>query len=210
MSLPLLMTAGLLAAPIPVPARQLGPTDYPTYYLGAERSAAAFMEIIVDPNGKVAQCREIKTFGDEKFAHEICALLNSRGWRAAVDENGEPTYGLVRTFIRMFIPETRQGDAIARLTQLPDLRLTVNRLPAAVADHLDVEISLKVDASGTVTNCEPRPDPTIPEKFAAVACLQANQLKFGSVLFKNVPLPGFVIEQRVRFEKASAAAETPH
>ena len=209
MGLSVLITAGVLAAPLPVPTRQAGPADYPTRYLQAERSAAAIIEIIIDPDGRIAQCREIEAFGDVKFAHEFCTLQKSSRWRAAVDESGKPTYGLVRTLFRMFIPNSPQGDEIARLAQLPELELTVNRLPAAADDHLDIKISLQVDASGTVTNCEPRPDQAVPRNFAAEACAQANQLKFGIVRLGNTPLPGFVIEQKVRFVKQSTTDKTP-
>lgn len=203
-----MLAAGLLAAPLPNPNMQIGPSNYPANYLRDEKSAAAVIEIIVTPDGKVAKCRELKTFGDEKFSNELCKLQNSRAWRRALDENGQPIYGVVRTLFRMFVPGTQQGNYIAHLAQEPDVELTVNRLPTPIANYLDVRVSLKVDASGVVTNCEARAEPAISANYARIACVQAHQLKFDRVLVEGVALPGFVIEQKVRFMAENSAAAT--
>lgn len=99
------------------------------------------------------------------------------------------------------IAGTKQGDDVARLSQSPDLEFAVNTLPSPATEHLDVKVSLKVDASGQVTHCAPRRKPEVPARFSDLACVQARQLKFETVLFGKNPFSGFGIEQKIRFSK---------
>jgi hypothetical protein len=108
----------------------------------------------------------------------------------------------------MFVPDSPQGDYVAGLAQKSDLELTVNRLPVSTADHLDVKVSLLVDASGSVTDCQVRPEPVIPANFAGIACVQARLLKFGGISLGSNSLPAFVIEQTVSFVTISSSEST--
>lgn len=204
-----LLAAGLLAAPLPDPSKQAVVSDYPAHYLAADKSAAAILEIIVAPDGKIAQCRVLKTFGHERFAQEMCAFQKPRSWRGAVDQNGRPAFGVIRTIFKMFAPDTKQGNSIRDLVQLPDIVLTVNKMPDDFKHHLDVNVSLQIDASGNAIHCEPRADPGVPEKFSSIACSQARIPKFEPVALKGGRLEGYIIEQKVRFLRDTEAAPPP-
>ena len=197
MSFLMIMAATAISAPLPIKAK---PAQYPTEFLAAEKSAAAVLELVISPEGKIVQCRMLETHGDEQFAQRLCRLQNPRSWAAATDEHNAPAFGVVRNLSRMFVPETPEGDKIAKLAPLPDLELSVSALPASVQSRLDAKVSLWVDATGSVTQCEPRPEQIVPSVYLKLACEQARSLiRLGGVLLEGKPIPGFAIEQTIRF-----------
>lgn len=200
MSFLTLAAAAALSAPLPVTTSQRRPAKFPSEFAAAGKSAAAIIELVVAPQGKVVQCRILQTYGDESFARKFCRYVNVRYWASARDGNEAPVYGVVKTLLRMTLPGTPQGDELADLTQGPDLELDVSELPKAANEALDVKVSLWVDASGSATQCEPRPEQNVPAVYLKLACEQARSLiKFDSVTIQGKPLPGFAIEQKIRF-----------
>lgn len=197
MSFLMMVAATAVSAPLPTNAK---PVPYPTEFLAESKSASAVAELVISPKGKIVQCRLLETHGDAQFAQQLCRLQTPYGWTAATDAQGAPAFGVVRTLFRMYVPETRQGDDIAKLVLLPDLELSVSALPASARDHLDAKVSLWVDAAGSVTQCDPRPEQSVPAVYLKLACKQAQSLiKVDGVLLEGKPLPGFAIEQTIRF-----------
>jgi len=200
MSFLLVLSATALSAPLPIKGRQLGPAQYPSEFVAANKSAAAILELIISPEGKIVQCHPLQTHGDEQFAQRLCGLQNSKSWSAARDADNAPAFGLVRVLFRMFVPGTEQGDVIAQLAQQPDMELNVSKLPSSTQGYLDAKVSLWVNLAGNVIQCEPRPEQTVPTVYLKLACEQARSLiKFDSVTLEGKPLPSFAIEQWVRF-----------
>jgi hypothetical protein len=106
----------------------------------------------------------------------------------------------VRTIIRMFIPDTRQGDEIMALGQGPDLEVAVVGLPDKIVQPFEVKVSALVDDKGAVTACEPRPD------TKALGSLACERVRLLTVPPPTTQLPRFATELRVHFIRAGAQA----
>lgn len=90
-------------------------TYYPSPALRKDQSAAALLELTVDPEGKRIGCETLAIFGDEDLAKDICKLQARAEIGAARDSNGNPAYGVLRVFVRYSIIQTEKGREIYRL-----------------------------------------------------------------------------------------------
>lgn len=203
-----ILAASLLAAPTPLTGKRVKPSDYPQRHIQDEKSAAAIVEIVVAPDGTDSRCTVLMTFGDEEFAREMCAFQNPHSWRPAVDSDGRPTYGIVRTVVAMFLPDTPQGDAVSRIRMKPDLELVVDKLPDTAKERLNVAVSVQSDASGKVIGCEPENKRKVPIAYRTLACERARQLSLGNVSVDGVALQSFVMSLNVLFVAAKPIAAT--
>lgn len=95
-----------------------------------------------------------------------------------------------------------------RMSQNPDIEFTVQHLPAGISSPVDVKVELKVNESGAVLACQPSFDAEIPTNLAKTACDQAMGLAIGPVSGRAGRLPGFIIEQKVRFVAAQTVPAT--
>ena len=200
MPIPLFLAAAALSAPLPIEGSLPGTNDYPTEALTKEISAAAFVELVVTPQGKVASCKLLASSGDGKLADAMCGLTKRRKWAAATGPDGLPAYGVVRTLLRFFIPKTAVGDQIGAMVQSPDVEVTVNHLPVNGAKFYDAKISLLVGRNGSVGACEPRIAIAAAQPvLAKFGCEQAKTMHFTVPTIAGEPLSAFVIEQKIRF-----------
>lgn len=113
------MTA-VLTLPQMVPIQD----HYPSTALRKDQSAAALLEMTVDPEGGLVDCITLATFGDEDLAEDICKLQSNAELTAARDAQGNAAYGVLRVLIRYSIIQTEDGRDIYRL-QAPGYTHTV-------------------------------------------------------------------------------------
>lgn len=196
MTVSLAIAASLLSAPVQTGDQGI---TYPTDALAKEKSAAARIELLITPQGKIDSCRVLSVMGDDKFGRTFCQLTRSQRWQAAKDVQGLPIYGVVRSLIRMFVPSTLIGDQVRALSQVPDLDLTVIKLPSSSINYFDAKVSVLVDGTGAAQACQPSAAALTQPSFAKIACEQARTLHFATPIAKTVALKAFVIEQTVRF-----------
>lgn len=154
--------------------------DYPQSALRAEKSAAAFVEILIDPEGKVMSCVKLQSFEDEQLASQICAIEKRRRWQPATMSDGSAAYALVRRLEKFWLPATRAGDVIARLVEKPDIEFMVTQLPSGQRSA-EVKIVVAVDEGGAVVDCAPAAETKAPV-LADLACKNRAQLPADIVL----------------------------
>jgi hypothetical protein len=102
---------GLLSAPEMLP----GEIQYPSMAIRRNQSAAALMDVVIDPQGVPVGCQTLETFGDEKLADEICDMQGALRYKPATNDAGEPSYGIARLLIKLSIVGTKQGDWVNEL-----------------------------------------------------------------------------------------------
>jgi hypothetical protein len=164
--------AAAVAAPAPAaqnaPPRQaqaadpdqlLDPEDYPQFALVRDLSAAAPVELFISPQGHAMDCNAAKGWGDAQLAETMCDILLHKHLTPARLADGTPAYSVVRGLARLFIPGTRDGDAILRLEPPADLELEAPHLPGGLA-RTPVNLLLTVAPAGTVADCAPGKDET--------------------------------------------------
>ncbi len=203
-----ILAAALMIAPQPNLRMQIRPEQYPRAHLAAGHSAAAVLEFVVSPTGKIENCRVLSFEGNEGLAHEMCRLQLPHSWRAANGERGEPAYGVVRILIKMTIPGTPDGDRLFRFSQAPEFEITVKNLPRGVVSPIEVKVELKVNGEGTVLACRPNMEDEKLPALGKVACDQAMDAKIAPASNRSGVLDSFIIEQRVRFKLADETDST--
>lgn len=118
------MMIELMAAMLALPQMVPNQIDYPSSALRRNQSAAALLELIVDPEGGLVDCITRATFGDEDLAEDICKLQSNAELTAARDAQGNAAYGVLRVLITYSIIQTEDGRDIHRL-QAPGYTYTV-------------------------------------------------------------------------------------
>lgn len=123
--------------------------DYPEAAAEQNRSAAALIDLVFDPQGKVIHCDTVQRFGSRELADQICPIALTKRMPGP---NSSGKGFAERALVSFFLPETPDGLAISKLRQPPDFVLTVNQLPNDQRS-LTVDVSLTVDQNGQVTDC---------------------------------------------------------
>lgn len=192
--MPFMLTMALALAG-PDLERVLSRKGYPTGSVQGGRSAAALVRLLIDPNGVVVRCETVATVGYGSLAREVCGRAHHRKVHPAVDANGNPAWSQATTMAQFYAPGSPEADDVARSGPIPDVQLTVSRLPRTAggvtnqsdANQSDVRVVVAVDEQGKAVDCaiDPRPPYGTNPKLAAVVC--ANRAMLGT---KPVSDPG--------------------
>ena len=138
---------------VPSPSSAVRLHDYPQWALRKGASAGSTNRVMVDPEGKVSQCTNIRDVGDPGLAKEVCRILKRRKLTPPTLRNGQKVHAFLESTINLTLPDTAEGRRIDAIRPPPDAELTVNALPNSIS--ADVMIFLAFDASGKVTDCSP-------------------------------------------------------
>lgn len=99
--------ADVPAEPVPVsdPASWMTSIDYPPTALRARREGRTEFEAVVDPNGRVMDCRVIATSGASDLDDATCRLVRRRArFRPAFDADRQPVTGAYRNTVVWQLP----------------------------------------------------------------------------------------------------------
>lgn len=198
----LLMTASGLAAPILIEERASKWTAYPADSLRQKVSVAIRAEFVVSPDGVIESCRVLSSEGPQNIARQLCAAQASKMFDAARNSDGQPTYGVVRTWVTFVVPGSQNERKIRKLVDEPDLLVTI---PASASGNRSVvvKVSIQVGQGGKIVACQPRPTAAANAAVLATACAAISKLAIAPVPNHALSLGSYVIEQQVRFEPAN-------
>ena len=124
-------SAGLLSPPVMSPVIE----SYPSKPMRNGQSAAALIEVVVDPRGKPVNCKTLTVFGNETLGNDICKLQGRAKYKPALTEAGEPTYGIIRAFIKYILPAFEQGREINRF-EAPGITFQIVGAAVAVSTRV--------------------------------------------------------------------------
>jgi hypothetical protein len=197
----LALGASLLAAPH-IDGRKIL-DRYPTVALQKNWSAAVELELLVGPNGRVLDCTPIAAFGNEDFASMFCEIVGSVRAVPAKDLEGNPTYGVIRTTIRMLVPGTRQAELIEKLPdQTPDIELEVKSLPEISESSVRTSITVAVDEAGSVVGCHTKDQER--RRYGEAACQEVSSMALPALVDKAGKLISYVRLLEVQFSLAGS------
>jgi hypothetical protein len=185
---------------VPYPASSLSHSDYPTWALARNASATSFVDITIDPEGRVAECKSIRNFGDARLAGEICDILKRKRFKPPKLADGWKVHAFFETAIRFFLPDTAEGRKVMVISRGPDAELSVNHLPTGT--WTAVSISLAYDQAGRIIACE-RSAFEKQKTLADVACSQ--RAMFDNSVRRDAtgqPVP-YVTSKTIRFTVAA-------
>jgi hypothetical protein len=203
-----LTASALTPVAVPYDVQRRMSSSYPAWALRDRRSAGAVLEAIVEPDGKVRECKVVAFIGSERLATEECANLQRRKLKPAVDANGQPTLGLFRTqWGRRLAGRSGndEAEAVRRWVQPTDLSVEVSDW-SSEARRVDVGVVLLVKADGSVAACADIAEPKneIPATFVDAACVEAKKQTMTVLSGADGQPSDYVANVTVRFVAAPA------
>ena len=123
--------------------------DYPMKAFERKWEGVTQFQLLVSPDGSVANCSVIKTSGHELLDTTACFLAQKRvRFTPARGPGGQTVWGVYRTEAKWALPEHQLAGYAA-----PDLEITLNQLPAGAVAPPAVKLAYSVDTQGNVSQC---------------------------------------------------------
>lgn len=178
--------------------------DYPTWAVRDGKSAAAVIEVIVEVDGSVRECKVASFLGDERLANHQCETMERQKLRPALGPDGNPILGKYRTMLKHWVQGSPQREAVERAALAPDMIVTF-----AGDDQVQfkVELVVLVRADGSVATCEgtPTKNEGVPLPWIEVACNEAGKLAGDVVAGPSGQPADYVTNMTVQFKPDPSA-----
>lgn len=160
--------AGSVVAATPVtPLPWFEFRDYPMKAFEKKWEGVTGFELLVSPDGKIADCKVTATSGYEDLDKTTCFLSSRRvKFRPARGADGQPVWGVYRSQAVWALPE-RFIDA----PPAPDLEVSVSALPEGATEPPAVKLAYVVDQQGNPSACTVLPSSLPqPKILVDIAC----------------------------------------
>lgn len=161
------------AMPTGSPGYWTSDMDYPAGAVRRKEEGTVGFAMLIDPNGKVAQCSVTESSGFPELDQRTCAVMLVRGkFKPGRDENGKPIYDRYNGFLTWHLPGKSGGgrSPIRRMNE-PDMTLEVLQLPHGEKEHI-ISVVARMDDEGRVAYCEASPNGKSFPQLVATACTQ--------------------------------------
>jgi TonB family protein len=142
--------------------------DYPMKAFEKHWEGVTRFDLLVDPNGRVANCSINQSSGHEDLDKTTCSLASFRArFAPARGPDGEPAYGVYRSQAIWVIPE----HSLPNTEPGPDLQVSLSKLPQGTIDPPAVQLAYMVDQQGRISECGLLGgSPVQPPALVDVAC----------------------------------------
>ena len=140
--------------------------DYPTKAFEREWQGTTNFDVIVDPQGRSADCRIEKSSGHEVLDRSACWVAMKRArFNPAIGSDGQRAFGVYRSQVVWSRPD-RTG---VQRDLGPDLEVSVNPLPVDAPPA--IKLAYFVDTAGNPSACTALPDSAQqPKQLVDLAC----------------------------------------
>jgi len=148
------LVSGAVVAATPVtPLPWFEFEDYPMKAFEKKWEGVTRFELLVGPDGAIAECRITSSSGHEELDKTTCALATRRvTFRPARADDGSPMWGTYRSQAIWALPE-RQIVA----PPAADLEVSLNKLPSGTKEPPAVKLAYAVDSQGNPSSCTVMP-----------------------------------------------------
>ena len=199
-SFALLASAVVAATPMtPLPWFEF--SDYPMKAFEKKAEGVTQFELLIAPDGAIADCTVTATSGNAELDRTTCFLATKRAqFRPARGPEGQPAYGVYRSQAVWALPER----TIAA-NPGPDLEVSLNKLPAGTAEPPVVKLAYAVDTQGRPSSCTLMPSSLKqPSVLVEVGCKELLDKMAGKPVVgpAGQPVPA-VSSAAVRFNAGS-------
>lgn len=175
--------------------------DYPMKAFERNSEGVTGFQLLISPDGRVADCSVTSSSGDADLDKASCFLATKRAkFRPARNSDGQAVWGTYRTEALWAIPEHHVVSTAA-----PDLEVSLNALPAGTKQPAAVKLAYAVDEQGNpdLASCTVLPSSlNQPQVLAELGCKELLErsphtpviapsgqavpaIKTGAVLFKT-------------------------
>lgn len=144
-----LVSGAVVAATPATPLPWFEFRDYPMKAFENKSEGVTQFQLLIAPDGKIADCAVTQSSGYEELDRTTCFLATKRvQFRPARGPNGQPTYGLYRSQAVWALPERT-----IPANPGPDLEVSLNKLPDGTAEPPVIKFAYAVDAQGRPSSC---------------------------------------------------------
>lgn len=146
----LTLVSGAVTAATPVtPLPWFEFRDYPMKAFEKKHEGVTKFELLVAPDGSIANCTVTGSAGRDDLDETTCFLTTKRvRFNPARGPEGQPVYGVYRSQAIWALPERTIPAAPG-----PDLEVSLNQLPAGTTEPPVVKLAYSVDAQGNPSSC---------------------------------------------------------
>jgi TonB family protein len=162
-----LLSGVVAATPLTPPPWYNFAEDYPMKAFERNWEGVTQFQLLIAPDGTIAQCKVTESSGHEILDTQACFLAEKRiRFRPAKGPDGESVWGVYRSEALWALPEHSLPT-----TATPDLDLTINKLPDGAIEPPAVKAAYAVDPQGQVSNCTMMPTSLKqPQVLVDIAC----------------------------------------
>ena len=155
--------------------------DFPDYLVRKTQSIwTVYTKTTVRPDGTIDKCTTETTSGDSQLDAYTCSLIVKRAkLLPARWIDGSAVYGVIRVPVQWSISDFAPTEEERLKATIPDLELSVNKLPKRGQSIVDVELEVAADEKGHVMSCIEWPSLTNSRsshfpQLVSLACQQAT------------------------------------
>jgi len=195
------LLAGAVVAATPVtPLPWFSFDDYPMKAFEKNQEGVTQFELLVAPDGKIADCTIVGSSGHEVLDRTTCHLATKRvQFTPARGPDGQAVFGVYRTLAVWALPQNNIPSNPG-----PDLEVNVNRLPDGTAKPPVVKLAYSVDAQGTASSCTVLPSSLKqPQVLVDLGCKELLSKSSGAVVGPSGQPVTAVKTAAVRFSPGS-------
>ncbi|HEU5481561.1 MAG TPA: energy transducer TonB [Sphingomicrobium sp.] len=193
-----LVSGAVVAANPTTPLPWFSFEDYPMKAFEKKWEGLTGFELLIAPDGSIADCKVTASSGHEELDKTTCYLATKRvQFRPARGEDGQPAWGTYRSQALWALPERQ---IVAPPTA--DLEVSLNKLPPDAKEPPAVKLAYAVDQRGNPSSCTLMPSSLPqPKVLVDLGCKELLEsvkgkpvigpngqalpaVKTGSVLFK--------------------------
>jgi TonB family protein len=175
-----LLFAGTVVAATPTtPLPWFEFEDYPMKAFEKKQEGVTKFELLVAPDGKIAECKVTESSGSAELDKTTCHLANRRvQFQAARGPDGQAVYGVYRSQAVWALPEN-----VIKASPGPDLEVNLNKLPAGVAEPPVIKLAYAVDTQGKASSCTVMPSSLKqPDVLVELGCKELLSRDSGPVV----------------------------
>ena len=148
-----LLSGSVVAATPATPQPWFEFTDYPMKAFEKKAEGVTRFELLIAPDGKIADCKILSSSGNAELDKTTCYLTRKRAeFHPAIGPNGAAVWGVFRSQALWALPEHR-----LLATPAPDLEVSVNKLPQGAKQPPAVKLAYAVDQQGNTSSCTMMP-----------------------------------------------------
>jgi len=155
--------------------------DYPTDSFRAGEQGYVLSSVVVSPEGKALRCDTIESTGYKRLDDATCAAVLKHGrFKPARDAEGKPVHGIFNFSFFWLNPNyPSQMEAVQKRGRpfIPDLDITVAKLPQSEPGPVIIRVAVVVSAQGEALHCAAQGRVALPA-LASVACQEAMAVNF--------------------------------
>jgi hypothetical protein len=134
--------------------------DFPSYLLsgGPPVAETVYTRTTVRPDGTIQDCSAEGSSGDVRLDGYTCAIIVKRAkFTPARWDDGAAVYGVIRVPVSWHAGYGVPSDQEMLKAIIPDLDISVNRLPNGAPSIVGVSLEIEADESGKPLMCAEQP-----------------------------------------------------